>query len=601
LHDITERKVQEDALRKSEHQYRTLARNLPDTAVFMFDHDLRYLLVEGQFLEKAGYSRKMLENKTLYEVLPESMREALLPYYEAPLRGEQLTYERTTSQGFIYEATATPIYDEEQEIIGGLLVTHDVTESREREQELQKARDMAEAASRAKSIFLASMSHELRTPLNAILGFAQVLERDTRLNSQQHEQVQIIDRSGQHLLRLINQVLDISRIEAGQSQLQPVPTDLYQLVDEVSAMMEGIAHQKDLQFNALIRPGVPHYIVIDASKLRQILINLIGNAIKFTVEGEISLYVGADTSYLYCDVQDTGRGIPADVLPALFDLYGTPQPGSNYQPDGAGLGLPLSQSFARLMGGDLVLESQDGSGTTAHVTARYESASRTDVRVTQGASVVKLTASEEDYRILVAEDRAENRLLLLSLLEDVGYQVKVAHNGVEAVEIVESWEPHLVLMDMRMPVMDGYEATQKIKAQEDPPIVIALSASAFIQQQRQMYASGCDDIISKPFRAEEIYEKFAEHLQIEYEYLSSVSASPAPVRAIQPKNLVTLPDKLLNALYGAVVRLDTVAVIQIVDEIRSHDAEIGRTLRQMVDDFRYDRLRQLLQEYLNTE
>jgi signal transduction histidine kinase/ligand-binding sensor domain-containing protein/DNA-binding NarL/FixJ family response regulator len=399
-------------------------------------------------------------------------------------------------------------------------------ELRQTMQELARAKDAAEAASRAKSTFLANMSHEFRTPLNAIMGFTQILARDRRLNADQKEDICIVHRSSEHLLGLINDVLDMSKIEAGRAIVNPKAFDLHRLLEGLEEMFALRAEGQGLALALSLAPDLPRYVRCDDGKLRQVLMNLLGNAVKFTQQGSVLLEVNAilepdgHRARVSFAVQDTGPGIRPEEMEHLFEPFGQTDSGRQSQ-GGTGLGLAISQQFVRLMGGEIGVSSEPGKGSTFRFELPVEVAGLADLDAPQPAQrVAGLAPGQATYRMLVVDDQPVNRRLLVKLFEPVGFQVREAANGLEALEIWEAWEPHLIWMDMRMPVMDGYEATRRIKARTRglATAIIALTASALEEDRVLILSEGCDDYVRKPFREEELFAATAKHLGVHYLY-----------------------------------------------------------------------------------
>ncbi len=404
--------------------------------------------------------------------------------------------------------------------------------------EAEAARESADYASQAKSNFLATMSHELRTPLNAILGMAQLLKRDVSLTEDQCQRLNIIGQSGEHLLSLINSVLEMSRIEAGEVNVEESVVQFTAFLNTIEDMLENTAVSKNVELKFELAANLPDYVLIDEGKLRQILINLLGNALKFTGQGSVILKAGvrhapatsglASVSpglILDFSVQDTGPGIAPEELNSLFEAFAQTQAGLDSH-EGTGLGLSICRQFVEMMGGEISVESEVGQGSSFHFSIQaHRAAKPRSENVSSARKVVGLAPGQLIPKILVVEDKAANRLLLVDLLVLLGFDVQEAVNGQEAVQRWQDWSPDLIWMDMRMPVMDGYSATRKIKnlAQGDPPIIVALTANAFEEDHKIALEAGCDDFVRKPFHEQELLETLAQHLGVRYQYKKNTS------------------------------------------------------------------------------
>lgn len=390
-----------------------------------------------------------------------------------------------------------------------------------RTEALALAKDRAEASNRAKSVFLSNMSHELRTPLNAILGFAQLLLFDTSLPDQCRDRLATINRSGEHLLTLINDVLEISRIEAGRSSSDKQPFDLNQLLAGVAEMVGARAAAKGLRFSVERAPDLAATVSGDGPHLKQVLINLLGNAVKYTEHGFVALRVHRRNGEIAFEVADSGPGIASADQAQLFQPFYQTELGV-LKNEGTGLGLAISAEYAALMGGRLEVHSDPGQGSTFTLTLPLPTSTAVLGRAArQGqGQVLGLLAGQPSPRLLVVDDKADNRDLTRQLLESAGLEVRTASNGQEALAAYQSWCPDLIWMDMRMPVMDGYEATRRIRALpgSERVKIVALTASAFEEDRRDILAAGCDEMVRKPLEVDVLFEVLGRLLALQYRY-----------------------------------------------------------------------------------
>ncbi len=643
----------------------------PDGSIAYFNQAARDLLGADTIPEStaeqlaATYQLYVANTDELYP--PEN-----LPILRA-LKGESVKVEdveiHQDGKIIAIEINTTPVFDASGNIAYAIAAFQDISDRKqaekiladyqhtletqidERTEQLQQAALAAEAANKAKSTFLANMSHELRTPLNSILGFAQIMEPSPNLNVENRENLSIIRRSGEHLLSLINEVLDLSKIEAGRMIVNPKNFDLYRLLDDLQDMFLLRAKKQELQLLFQREADVPQYVRTDDVKLRQVLINILSNAIKFTQTGAIILRVvklessgildllgnptaGIDTTksirefaadrsdfvtvefqedaedstwdrvvFLQFEIEDTGVGIAAEELGNVFKAFVQTDSGrKNHK--GTGLGLTITRQFVRLMGGEIVVESQLDRGTIFRFEIPVGAVDVSDIPTPEiNREVTGLEPNQPCYRILIVDDREDNRQLLVKMLSPLGLGVQEACNGCEAIEMWESWLPHLILMDVRMPVMDGYEATKEIKHriqqreqewQENGfpiPKIVALTASTIEGRRSFALLIGCDDFISKPFRKKDIFDALHKHLGVKYLYSDSMDLVSADDRHNQS-------DAPSNAMLAYVPALSAEWIENMRQVIRSADFDlIARTIEELRND--YPEFTQILQDHLD--
>lgn len=494
--------------------------------------------------------------------------------------------------------------------------------------ERKKAEEAAAAASLAKSQFVANMSHDLRTPLNAILGFTEVMSRDYLLSNENIENLRIINRSGKHLLELINDVLDLSKIEAGIIGLDEGSFDLYQLLDTLEEMFQLKAETKNLQLRFSVQANVPQYIKTDEKKLRVCLINLLGNAIKFTQDGgsiwlrvsvecqpqaESEIYsnsTSVEPFLIFFEVEDTGVGIAAAENDTLFDAFVQTEAGRKAA-DGTGLGLTITKKYVQIMGGDIGIKSVLGEGTSFKFNIGVFPANSSEITVATLQRAIGLEADQRVYRILAVDDNQENRLLLVKMLQPIGFEVREAENGLQAVELWESWQPDLIWLDTRMPLMDGFEAVRQIRAKEKQTqrrtVIIALTASTLEEKKGEIMAAGCDDFVRKPFQEQILFDKIACYLGVHYIYQEFPQLETGALRRYfvteKPDSfflglLAEMPQNWVQELYDAVNDVNEELAIQIVDRIWESHPTLADALKDLLADYRLDRIMYLTQSSL---
>lgn len=647
--DIQEQKQAEANLRAQQIFLREII-NMVGSAIFVKDLDHRYIMANQATAKLYGVRVEDLIGKTDRDFNSDAAqvdefwatnREVItslqpkVNFYEV--------IQNFAGESRCYQTTVSPFINPEGQPQGIIGVSVDITELKQTEEALRQAKEAAEAANLAKSQFLANMSHELRTPLNSILGFAQLLNQDACLTSDQRDQLAIILGSGEHLLELINDVLEMSKIDAGRSTLHITSFDLHYLLQNLQRMLQIRATAKQLALIFDCAANVPRYIQTDESKLRQVLLNLLGNAIKFTAKGRVILSIRIEQSesqanekhgfyhsqkssepisdaVLYFTVEDTGPGIAASEMSDLFNPFVQTQVGKQSQ-EGTGLGLAISLRFVELMGGTIKAKSIQGQGATFEF--------KIPVRLTQAESksscpvgkIIGLVPHQPSYRILVVEDQIINRKLVVSLLTKLGFEVQEAVDGEEALSLWQQWCPHLILMDIRMPRMNGYEAIYQIRQREKlqqqptaplstsarPTVIIALTASAFKEERAQIFAAGCNGFISKPFKADDLLAAIATYLKIEYIYAEPLEADARPFNKPYHSPPIKTPkrptDITLNflplawktELYQAAVQLDADRCLELIQNMSPNHPQVMEQLIDLVTEFRFDVLIDLTQ------
>lgn len=623
LRDITARKQAEDALRTSEANL-ARAQQIAALGSFRYTVHTNDVTWSRQFCQIAGLGneeRRMTLQNLHQFIHPDDLEDiqaALTNVLQGTRQSAAMDIRLVRPDGTIrhlhdqFEA----IYDDQGNATEVFGIVQDITARKQAEEELLRAREQAETANKAKSTFLANMSHELRTPLNAIMGFARLLRDSSDIPSHHHEHIDIIHRSGKHLLALISDILDMARIEAGRITLTPAPIDLYALLDDIESLFQLRVQNKNIQLVVDCAADVPQIISADETRLRQVLINLLSNAIKFTKQGSVTLSVSVvhisptthngthqlATGTLHVQVTDTGPGIPSDELQAIFRPFVQTNTGRQAQ-EGTGLGLAISRTFVQLMGSDLEVSSVVGEGSTFWFDLTVPIVTSTDLAQPPARRIIGLEPGQPTYRILVVDDQQYNRQLLTSLLQPIGFDVREANNGEEAVHMWESWHPHLIFMDIRMPALDGIEATRRIKAANaaNNTHIIAVTASVTDDRRADILEAGCVEMVLKPVDERVLFNLMQTHLGVRFVYEDiqqhhTLSTAKGQATDQQPERLMqmdisNLPPAIQTSLKHAIILGDYTLIKTLIEEhIEPYDAPLAHALLAKANDFAYQEL-----------
>ncbi len=488
----------------------------------------------------------------------------------------------------IYITSKLPFYDEDGNVIGIVGTSDDITEQKETEIKLKKAIDEANAANLSKSTFLSNMSHEIRTPMNAILGYSQLLQDDDNLTKTQQENLKTINRSGEHLLELINDILDMSKIEAGRVTLKETNFSFRELLKEVEQLFKLKAEQKNIEFSFKLDGKIPKAIVADESKVKQVIINLIGNALKFTSTGFVKVTVEtAANNLMFVKVKDSGKGILKEEQETVFKPFEQAQKGAIVK-GGTGLGLAISKKLANLMEGDIEVESEFNQGSEFIFSFKYiEGEESTLVENVEMLKVEALSLEMKGYKVAIVDDRFENRDILYKKLNPLGFITRMAENGLEAVELYKEWKPDMILMDVVMPIMNGVEATRQILniAGNHDVKIFVVSASALESEQKKIMELGATIFIKKPVIFDELLAEMKDKAGVKFIYQSNQIETKNEGIAASPKDV---PEVLKTKLINAAAEGDFMLLQDVLEALEKETNKSFKIIEDYIDEMEFE-------------
>jgi len=593
--NITQRQQAEAALQASEKKYRSILAHTSE-GYCLLDAQGTILEANDSLCQMLDYQSETLVEHSFFEFVAQQQdKQALRQQFQGSY---ELTLITQTQAQLPTLVNATTLKNDDGTVLFAYALITNLTQQKSQEQKLAQAKEAAEAANRAKSEFLANMSHELRTPLNGILGFAQVLQSDKSLNAEQQDSIRIIRQSGEHLLTLINDILDLSKVEAGKIILNTKVFKLHTFLKSIIDIIQIRAQQKGIRFSYHIAAELPAVIQTDETRLRQVLINLLGNAIKFTHQGQVILWVKRHHDKIQFQIEDTGIGIAAEQLELIFQPFQQIEH-ANQPIEGTGLGLAISQKLVKLLGGQLQVSSDFNQGSLFWFELSLPQVTESMVDKQPHYQIIGLKPPHP--KILIIDDDAINRSVLVNLLLPLGFKVYEARQGIEGLEKALLYEPELIFLALDMSMHKGLEMVHLLRQQPQlhSVVVFATSANVFEHDQQKSLAAGCDNFIATPIQIEALVDKLSYHLHLEWLYeLTDNTFQPLEVA----DSIHTLPLDIAESLYNYALIGDVMGILAQIETLSHQDASCTRLieqLRQLIDEFKMDKIIELIEPLIN--
>lgn len=597
--DVTDYVLKQKDLQTDLSLYRLLANNIPDINLFIFDKNLQFILAEGNEMKNNDMDRDYFEDNTLYELPDKKLRKIWLPLFESALKGQESSDEYKYNN-YHYYIWVIPVFAKKKKVFTGVAITQNITEDKQNERELKKSKEEAERANRSKTDFLARVSHEIRTPLNAILGFTEQLKQST-LNKQQNEYVDIVEKSSEHLLALINDILVLSKIEARQIRFEKSPFKLKYTIKYLYNTMLVKANEKNIRFTYNVDQKLDQILIGDQFRLKQILMNLLGNAIKFTNTGSVELKCILDEETqdkvkVRFDVIDTGIGIKPDNLKDIFEKFKQANSSITKRYGGTGLGLAICKNLIELQAGSLSVSSKEGAGTVfsfiiPYIKGKPDDFIPEDIETTYSKRL-------KDKKILLVDDDKFSRLLAKTILDKLECNTTIAINGLEAIAYLENQDFDLVLLDIHMAGTSGVDVAQFIRKQKRDrnTKIIAVTAAVLKDDIKKYFSVGMDDFLIKPFKETELYNKMCEVLNINKSKEDKAKKQNIVEEISTPKKydlseLVKMADKdkaFINSMLATFIENSESTIHLFKKYVKDENwEEIGETAHKILPSYRH--------------